>query len=72
MNRKIMNIDTLEDTVSRMEGCRVLLNVLTENAGISSTPEEALQGLADLLGSICRDFQADIDTAEDYPEGVHA
>ena len=30
-----------------------------------SIPVDALSGIGDLLGTICRDFQADIDCAEE-------
>ena len=43
-----------------------MLCVLTEFAEVSSMRPEVLQSVADLLESICRDFQADIAGAEDY------
>ena len=42
----------------------MLVCVLAENSSTSVTPEDALNGVADLLEAICRDFQADIDAAE--------
>lgn len=63
---KIMAGGNLENIMSRLKGCRLLLCILTEHAECSETPSEVLQSAADLLESICRDFQADIDAAEDY------
>jgi len=66
MRAKIMGASNLESTVFRLECCRALINALCEAAEASVTSGEALNGVSDLLGSICRDFQADIDSAEDY------
>ena len=63
---KIMAGDNLENIVSRLTGCRLLLCILTDQAECSTPPTEVLQSVANLLESICRDFQADIDGAEDY------
>lgn len=66
MNDKIMAGGNLENTVNRLTGCRILLYILAEQAECSETPTEALQSVADLLESICKDFQADIDAAGNY------
>lgn len=63
---KIMSEGNLENIVSRLTGCRLLRCILSEHAECSVTRVEVLQSVADLLESICRDFQADIDAAEDY------
>lgn len=49
-----------------LNGCRALLYLLYESAGTSTISEDAINGVCDLLEMICRDFQADIDSAEDY------
>lgn len=69
---KIMAGGNLENIVSRLTGCQLLLCILVESAEYSTTRVEVLQGVADLLESICRDFQADIDAAEDYTGEVEA
>ena len=65
---KIMAGGNLENIVSRLTGCQLLLCILTEHADCSTTPTEVIQAVADLLESITRDLQADIDGAEDYIE----
>lgn len=65
---KIMAGGILENIMSRLKGGIALLNALYENAGATEISEDALSGLRDLLECICRDFQADIDSAEDYKE----
>lgn len=65
---KIMAGGNLENIMDRMKGCLALLNVLYESAGSSVISEEAIYGVRDLLEMICRDFQADIDSAEDFDE----
>lgn len=68
---KIMTGGNLEDILKRLNGCRALLNVLYVEAGGSVVGEDAISGVRDLLDAICRDFQSDIEGAEDYqgPEG---
>lgn len=68
VERKIMERQALQDVVDRLNGCKALVHVLCENAGTSVTSEEALDGIGDLLGAICKDFQAEIDSAEDCQE----
>lgn len=63
---KIMAGDNLDNIMARLNGCRALVDTLREVVGVSTIPEEALGGISDLLEMICRDFQADIDGAEDY------
>lgn len=65
MNGKVMTIGNLEDIVARLKGCRSLVDMLCQVAEVSSIPENALSGICDLLEMICRDFQADIDAAEE-------
>ena len=65
MTGKVMTVGNLEDIVVRLKGCRSLVDMLCEVAGVSTIPEAALSGISDLLDVICRDFQADIDSAED-------
>lgn len=66
MNDKIMPGGNLEDIMNRLNGCRALVAMLYEVAGASAIPEDAINAVGDLLGTICRDFQADIDAAGDY------
>ena len=61
---EIMTGISLENIVDRVAGARALVCVLAENSSISATPEDALNGVSDLLEAICRDLQADIDAAE--------
>lgn len=62
---KLMSVGNLEAIMNRLNGCRSLVNMLMEVAGTSTIPEAALSGISDLLEVICRDFQADIDCADD-------
>ena len=64
MRGKIMTCGNLENILNRLAGARALVCVLAENSSTSVTSEDALNGVADLLEAICRDFQADIDAAE--------
>lgn len=64
MRCKIMTVGSLENTLDRLSRARALVCVLAENSSTSVTPEDALNGVADLLEAVCRDFQADIDAAE--------
>jgi len=68
MKGKIMTADNLEDITNRLAGCRALLYMLHEAAEVSVISCGALGGVSDLLDSICRDFQADIDAADDCIE----
>lgn len=63
---KIMPGGKLENILNRLTGARAMVCVLAENSSTSITPEDALNGVADLLEMICRDFEADISCAEDY------
>lgn len=63
---KIMAGGNLDNIVTRLNGCRALLYLLYESAGTSAISGDAINGVCDLLEMICRDFQADIDGAEDY------
>ena len=65
MTGKVMTVGNLDYIVTRLNGCRALVDMLCEVAGVSTIPEAALSGISDLLDVICRDFQADIDSAED-------
>lgn len=69
MNDKIMAGGNLDNIVSRLDCCAALLRVLHASMGESGGPDwlrNALAGACDLLETINRDFQADIDAAEDY------
>ena len=63
---KIMAGGNLENIMDRLNGCRALLYLLYERAGAGPISADAVSGVCDLLEMICRDFQADIDAAEDY------
>lgn len=62
---KIMAGGNLENIMSRLVYCNALLDALVGAMGDNSMAD-ALAGVHDLLNSINRDFQADIDAAEDY------
>lgn len=60
---KIRTVDNLEDIMSRVKGCASLVSLLCEIAESSCIPSDALRSVSDLLESICRDFQTEIDNA---------
>ena len=62
----VMSKSNLEDIANRLAGCHAVLDTLREICGISTISEDALSGVSDLLEMIRRDFQADIDCAEDF------
>lgn len=68
MNDKIMAAGNLEDIVSRLTCCNALLFTVHMNMTDGHICN-ALGGVCDLLESICRDFRADIEAAEDYEPG---
>lgn len=63
---KIMAGGNLDDIMCRLTCCRSVFGVIHERIASGENCTDALYGACDLLGSICRDFQADIDAAEDY------
>ena len=63
---RIMAGGNLDNIMTRLNGCRALLCLLHKSAGVSAISADAINGVCDLLDTICRDFQADIDAAEDY------
>ncbi len=63
---KIMAGGNLDNIIGRLICCCALLEALRWAMDESNPMVDALAGAKDLLGSICRDFQADIDAAEDY------
>lgn len=54
----------LDDIVTRLYGCWSVLKAIQVNAEDDPIVADAIYGAADLLNSICRDFQADIDCSE--------
>lgn len=66
MRGKVLTRYTLENNMDRLKGCRSLLSTLHMLSGTTEISEDALYGACDLLDGICKDFQAAIDTAEDY------
>lgn len=66
MKNIVMSHSNLEDIANRLAGCQAVLDALVEVAGISAISGDALSGASDLLEMIRRDFQADIDCAEEY------
>jgi len=57
----------LDNIMGRLICCRALLDAIRwAMTDESSTIEDALAGAGDLLTSICKDFEADIDAAEDF------
>lgn len=65
---KIVAGGSLENIMGRLNGLLALLYLLHESAEANCISEDAVGGLCDLLETICRDFQAGIDAAEDYVE----
>ena len=68
MNSKIMSKGNLEDIVGRLTCCCALLDALRWAMDDSDVMVDALAGARDLLDTICRDFQSNIEAAEDYAE----
>lgn len=66
---KIMAGGNLDDIVARLTYCGALLDALISVMG-DNEMVDALAGAHDLLNSICRDFQAAIDSAENYTKGT--
>ena len=70
MTDKIMAGGNLDNIVGRLTACTGLLHVIHANMPTDAGDlSEALYAACDLLETINRDFQADIDSAEDYREG---
>ncbi|MCM1234385.1 MAG: hypothetical protein NC489_30155 [Ruminococcus flavefaciens] len=72
----ILTVGNLEDITLRLNSCRALFRTLHAEAERGSLSAEALYGACDLLDSICRDFEADIDGADEFvgkenADGVH-
>lgn len=68
---KVMAGGNLDNIVLRLDCCAALLRVLHASLGENGGPDglcDALAGACDLLETINRDFQADIDAAEDHKE----
>ena len=63
---KIMAGGSLDDIVGRLTCCHAVLDVIRMDMEAEKVAD-AIAGACDLLNSIIRDFQADIDSAEDYP-----
>ena len=63
---KIMAAGNLEDITGRLICCTALLHTVHESISASNQCVDALAGVCYLLEAISRDFQADIDAAEDY------
>lgn len=66
MNNKIMNRENLEDILRRLNGCASLIFMLCEVVEHSTISDDALRGVGDLLESICKDFLAELKSAEDF------
>ena len=64
---KIMAGENLDNIVGRLIRCRAVLDTLIMAVG-DDPLADTVAGVRDLLDSIIRDFQADIDGAEDYTE----
>jgi len=63
---KIMAASSLDDIMIRLTCCCASLDAVHRAMDDSNNMQDALYGTTDQLRSICRDFQADIDAAEDY------
>ena len=69
-NDMIMAGGNLENIIGRLIHCRAVLDTLIMAMG-DDPLVGAVAGVCDLLDSISRDFQTDIDSAEDYiPEAA--
>ena len=60
----VMDFGGLDEIRSRLDGCSALLYLIYENAGASTTSEDAIRAVLELLDGIRKDFKADIDTAK--------
>lgn len=64
----LMELDSLNETIGRL----ICLNALLETIRLVMADDDkladALYSAGDLLSCICRDFQADVDSAEFYAE----
>lgn len=65
---KIMAEGNPDNIMGRLICCCALLDTLIGAMGDNGMVD-ALAGVHDLLNSICRDFRADIESAEDYRRG---
>lgn len=71
MNDRIMAGGNLDNIAGRLTACTGLLHVIHANMPADAGDlSEALYAACDLLEMITRDFQADIDSADDYGEGA--
>lgn len=71
MGNKIMARNNLEDIVTRLNCCHSVLSILwttMAEEGVNGAFADALCGCADLLNSICEDFEASIRVAKDVPD----
>lgn len=64
---KAMTIDSLVDTMNRLDACSDLLYMLCESAGSSSISDKSIGAVCDLLDSIIRDFKAGFCSVEEVP-----
>lgn len=62
---KVMNIENLDEIMTRLDGCSSLLYLLYESAGMSCVPDKAIGAVCDLLNGIRKDFRADVEAAEE-------
>lgn len=62
---KIMATGNLDNIVGLLIHCRAVLDTIQMAMGDNSLAD-AVAGVCDLLDGISRDFQADIDGADDY------
>lgn len=65
LNDKIMAGVNLQNIVTRLTYCCVLLKIVHGNMESGDIRASAIGGVSDLLESICKDFRADIEGAED-------
>ena len=66
MNDKIMTMSSLEHIVARLDCCHSLLDAIRwAMEGKDKTLEDSIFAVSDLLEAICRDFQTDIDAADE-------
>lgn len=55
----------MEDILARLAGCEEVFQCIKNNMPEDTRLNDAMFGAIDLLRSITRDFQADVDSAEE-------
>ena len=72
MSNKIMAEKNLDNIYGRLSACLAMFYVIHADMDDCGDLCDAMYGACDLLKSIMRDFQADLEAAEDYECGKEA